>query len=572
MSEGAANEARIVISTNFDTMRDFVAFTEQGLDNIKNKGQSTFKGIGKEAYDFTRLIVGGAFVAAGQDLANAITAPMKKGMSEMIADAEKFRTTITGVAVSAGLSIKGVGKELADLSKHIGEDVANVNAFIESVRAQTGNRKAAIAALPAAKAEALARGYGSASEMAGEVGQLQRRYGLQAGEDIRQFYSRGRAQAKALGLDPNLAAETSKRMLQQYEGAGMSAEAVGRLSNSLLRASGGDMQMALKAGQEFNDIVQGPSSRGQLEKTLGLKQGALLDDKFRPDVGRAVELMQQFQKKRRGQAGLEYVARQHMSPTTAALFSRGMPEIASAMDAQRYVDAGTDLRDAEATYYGSEEGQAQLQRQQAADRDRGAGADLLPYKDKAGEYAGGWGGWTGGRLVDGIGIGGTLYAGGKIAAGLGKKLFGKAAGKVATKAAGGVAARVGLGALVSNPLVQAGLFSYTAGSALDEVFDYSGQAAGAAYEAAPGLADTLGGMIYGPPAVSRGNRYSGPGLGPHVGPPSLSAPASATVAQDPRTLAEEQARRNAEALRNGQAIPVRVVMSAAPTTGQGGQY
>lgn len=576
MSEGAANEARVVISTDWGSFREFLDNAKKGLGDVKDQGKAAAGGLQKDFSDFARFTLGGTLMGMGKELVGAITAPLHRGLQEIIADAEKFRTTITGVAVSAGQDIKNVGKELTELSKKIGEDVAQVNAFVEGVRGQTGNRKAALAAVQGAKGEALARGYGSVAEMSGEVGQLQRRYKI---ADVEKFYNQERSRSSAMGLDPNLAAETARRMREQYEGVGMSAEGVGRFSNALLKASGGDMQMALKAGQEFSGLVQGPESRGYLERTLGLKQGALLDERGRPDVARAIELMQKFQKGKRGQKGLEFIARQHMSPTTADLFSRHMDEIASASDAQRYVEPGTPLQDVNAAYYGSDEGKAAKEKQRVAADDRAMGDPLLRAKDKQRGHAGGWGGWIRGKLWSGlgVGVGGTVAGKGLAALGLAK---GGAAG------AGGVAA--GGAMATAGSVLAAGAGGYLLGSFLDDQLGMSDAISDSLFQAIHGSgkdreemrnarykreaeavrASGSGPTFWRPTGSASSIPLGGPGFTP-------GAPASPWA--DPKQAGTEQGKALASTLQQGQGIPVTirgpVVIEAIPPAraGQGRQ-
>lgn len=393
MSEGAANEARVVISTDYQTMKDFVEFTQKGLDDIKNRGKGGFGELGKTVSDFAGTTLKGAFLGAGMQLVDAVISPLRKGFSELISDAEKFRGVVTRTALAAGEELTKIEIELDKLSRKTGVDVEQLASFVEGVRGQTGNRKAAVAAIEGARKESLARGYGSVTEMTGEVGQLQRRWGV---DDVESFFNQERSRAKALGLNENVAAETSKRMRGTYEDAGMSAEQVGRWSNTLLQASKGDMQLALKAGQEFFAQAQGAEGRGALERTLGLKQGALVDKDGGTDIARAIELMQKFQRGHRGQQGLEFVARQHFSPRVAKLFSQDMPGIAASYDAQLYADAGTPLQDVDRQWRESEEGQAQLNDQRIKSEDRESGKGWASYKQRVRkELGGGMSGWLG---------------------------------------------------------------------------------------------------------------------------------------------------------------------------------
>jgi hypothetical protein len=128
---GAANEAQVVISTDYQTMKDFVEFTQGGFDKIKKKGKESFQEIGKEAFDFTKSVVGGQFVAAGNEIASAITAPLKKGLSEAIKDAESFRKVISGVAISTGRDAKAIGAEFDKLSSDTRRSIEEINGFYQ---------------------------------------------------------------------------------------------------------------------------------------------------------------------------------------------------------------------------------------------------------------------------------------------------------------------------------------------------------------------------------------------------------------------------------------------------------
>ena len=385
MSEGAANEARVVISTDYETYKDFVEFAKKGNKEVGESGKSAFGDIGKSASDFVRGGLQGMLMGAGMQLFDAIVTPLRKGFGQLIQDAEQFRGVVARIAVSAGEDFGKIEKELDALSRKTGLDVDKIGSFVEGVRRQTGNRKAALGAVEGARKEALARG-GELGDLTGEVGDLQRRWKV---DDVEKFYNQERSRAAGLGLDPNLAATTSSRMRGMYENAGMPAEAVSRWSNTLLKASGGDAQRALQAGQEFNSLVQGPQSRGYLEQTLGLKQGELMDKNGLPDVARAIDLMMKFQHGKRGQKGLEFIARQHMSPAVAQLFSRGMPEITAGYEAQNFVETGAPLQETADKFDTSEEGQAALTDQRIKSEDRTAGKWYASWRQRVRKKAGG---------------------------------------------------------------------------------------------------------------------------------------------------------------------------------------
>lgn len=398
MSEGAANEARVVISTDYATMKEFVEFTQSKLDDIKNKGKGGFDAIGKAGTAMGGLIQG-VFVGAGMELVNSFLGPLKHGFGEAMASAEKWRHTMTGVAVASGESIKKVGRDLDDLSRKTLRSGDELNAFIERVRQQTGDRKAAKAAAVGASREARARGYETVGEMADETVQLQQRWGV---ADIEKFYDKQRSGAKALGLNENLAAETFKRLQPTLGKTAMSAESAGRFSNSLLKATGGNMPMAVEAGSTLTGFVGGHLP--YIEKTLQdaglLKKGETLHDEYnRPDAGRALELMHKYQKGRRGQKGLDWVSMLHLPGPAGALFSKQMEAIGSAAEAQQYADPGTPLADTDKTFRGSEEGQnvaedLRIAREGRKNAEGALGAQLGIKRKQKGHFLG----WASGPL------------------------------------------------------------------------------------------------------------------------------------------------------------------------------
>lgn len=518
MSDGAANEARVVITCDFDTMRDFIEFTKKGLIDVEKQGKSAFGEVGKSVTDFTRSTLQGALMGVGMQLFDAVVSPLKKGFGELIADAAKLRQAVTQTAIAAGEDFKKFEDRLNDLRKKTGEGVDPIKNYVRDVASRNGGDwDKAFRSVEGAKKEAIARGYGSVSEMSAESGELQNRYKI---EDTEKFFNEQRSRAKALGLNENVAAETSRRMREQYKDVGMSAEGVGRFSNALLKASGGDMQMALKAGQEFSGLVQGPESRGYLEKTLGLKQGALLDERGRPDVARAIDLMEKFQLKHRGQKGLEFVARQHMSPTSADLFSRRMEEVTSAADAQRYVEPGTPLQGAAGRFFGSKQGKSERAAQGRAIADEQAGKSWLEYKERVADVVGGGGPTKWLNLATPTGVRTVL---GENREDLEKHY-----------AAGRERDRVAREAMAKRKAEEeargAPTFWRPTGSA----------------ESIP-----LGGPA---PGVSLGLGLTG----------------------DPRQVADEQAKRNAEALRTGAPVPIRglvqIEMVPPASVGRGGQH
>lgn len=396
MSEGAANEARVVISTDYQTMKDFVEFTQKGLDDIKNRGKGGFGELGKTVSDFAGTTLKGAFLGAGMQLVDAVISPLRKGFSELISDAEKFRGVVTRTALAAGEELTKIEIELDKLSRKTGVDVEQLASFVEGVRGQTGNRKAAVAAIEGARKESLARGYGSVTEMTGEVGALQQRWGV---DDVEKFYNVQRSGAKALGLNENVAAETFKRLMPTLGKTSMGAESAARFSNALLQASGGNMGMAIEAGSTLSGFVGGHLP--YIEKTLGdaglLKKGETLHDEYnRPDVGRALELMQKYQLQRRGQKGLDWVSQLHLPGAAGAIFARQMASLAAGADAQRYADVGTPLQDVDTQWRQSEEGQAALNDQRINSEDRESGKSWASYKQRVRkELGGGMSGWLG---------------------------------------------------------------------------------------------------------------------------------------------------------------------------------
>lgn len=137
-----------------------------------------------------------------------------------------------------------------------------------------------------------------------------------------------------------------------------------------------------------------------IEKTLQdsgyLKKGEVLHDKLnRPDVGRALELMQKFQKDRRGQKGLDWVSMLHLPGATGALFSRAMESISASADAQLYADQEQPLAAAAKAYDESEEGRSQRTSRRIESEDRAGGKAGAAWKQRVREMSGGgfWG-WT----------------------------------------------------------------------------------------------------------------------------------------------------------------------------------
>lgn len=519
MSEGAANEARILISTDFETYKDFVEYATNGNKKVGDSGKSAFDGVSKAGAAMGSMLQG-VFIGAGMELITSFIGPLKHGFGEAIADAEKFRHTITGVAVASGESIKTVGKDLEKLSKDTIRTVEDLNGFIERVRSQTGNRAGAKGAAPAFSKEARARGYESLGEMSDEAIQLQQRWKV---EDIEGFYNKQRSGAKALGVDQNLGAETFKRMMPTLSRTSMSAEAAGRFSNALLRQTGGNMPMALEAGQTLTGFVGGHLP--YIEKTLQdaglLKKGESLHDEMnRADVGRALPLMAQYQKQRRGQKGLDWVSMLHLPGPAGALFARHMEAIGNASWVQQQVPAGQPLAEAESMYRGSQEGQNTAQDIRLAAEQRKAAQDALAAQLAIKKKQKGW-------------------------------FMGHIAGP-----AGWAVNQLG------RPIDAAtGLLSS----------DRETQAAGRRGLDAVGQ-EWFGDNYVEPPKPGQGVMRSGPGFA------GLPPPTFAATAQDPKQLAQEQGKALGDSLQKGNALPVVIrgpvviQMGPAPTTGQGGQH
>jgi hypothetical protein len=392
MSDGASNEAKIVISTDWASFKDFLEGSKKGLDDVGAKGRSTFGDLGNMAAGLAKGGLVGALagfgVAYGKEVYDAVISPLKKGFGELIADAAKLRKEITGTAIAAGQDFKQFESQINDLRRKTGEGTEPIKGFIRSVAGQTGDWQGAFGAVEGAKKEALARGYGSVSEMGEEVGTLKGRWKV---EDVEKFYNKQRSGAKALGLNENFAAETAAKVRGIYEESGMSAEQVGRWSNTLLKGAGGDRKLALEMAQEFYGAAQGAEGRGQLEKTLGLKQGALINENGGTDIARAIDLMMKFQRGKRGQKGLEFVARQHFSPRVAQKFSRNMEEITAGYEAQLWADDGNPLSEAAGRFYGSKQGKSELAGQNRAIEDEQAGKWWLDYKERVADLVGGGG-------------------------------------------------------------------------------------------------------------------------------------------------------------------------------------
>lgn len=287
-----SNEAKIVVTTNYDTFKEFLDFGKKGLADFSGKGKSAFGDLNKEVKGAMGQI-SGSFVAMGAEFSRAVASKMAPGLDEMIAKAEKLRGIVGGISVSTGQSEGTVRQMVQQSAERAGVPFERLETFAQAFRRQTGDIRAGIEIAPVARDAGLRPGRGL-EEMAGLSAELYNRLGLRTAETQRNFFNALSGSARTMGVP-------EERAFLAFE---RSASTLGRTSSDPRQLAG--FVAALARDRDPSEVAETigryygfAASRyptkleGELRARGRLGRGEQLHDaRGRIDLMRALDLME----------------------------------------------------------------------------------------------------------------------------------------------------------------------------------------------------------------------------------------------------------------------------------------
>jgi len=569
MAEGAGNPATITISTDYESFRQFIQDAIRGFEDVNKKGKSQMADLGQ----FAKATLGSTLLAAGKDLAGAITKPLSTSFAQATDDARTFRQENTRIAVSIGQDWRKVGAEIDAQALRLRRAPEDVRGYQEAVRDLTGSWDSAKAGVADYSKLAAYLGKKSVEELAPLAATMENAFGVRGAGKAQEFFDGLIRRAEALGQSGQQAVSMFMRL---SGGLGKNAAKDG----GFIAGQNAAMIPALMAKgatpEEAQAISQGVSGffSGNLDELQGkltrwgvLKKGETLRDaknfnRLRYSQPQLMGMIRETVMKQAG--GDERLAmrrlNQNLPPEVASAVMMA-PEIQQALAYSTMSSAGavpSALDKTGSVAAATEEAQAKADdlRKQIADREMGA--DLLRAQDKT-RGVGGVPGAVASYGLKGAGAAVALEAGkaGLTYMGLGNAAAAAGAGSGVAAGAAGFAlpAAAILGVMAADPNTIPGLAGAAGGGTMAPGAGDPGKDRAAAIRH----------------LIDRIERRGRGGFGGWLQSVGEESGQGARDLQQLQQLDPQAAERLAQKFQQGPAIPVRIQQSWAPPLVSGPQ-
>lgn len=430
----------LVVSVNYDKLKELYEFWEKNNDKARQQNKSTFASLKEGAEDFLKTTAKVAAGAAFGDFVRTVTSPINTTFHSAAERAKGFRDQMTDIAVSTGRNWKELAGNFEATQRATKRGEEELRAYASSVARVTNSWETALSGAEAYDKLARKTGRDMAS-FGGLAGSMENLFKLKGNKEVEDFFDRLIAKAARLGLNTNQAIANFEKLAPTLGRGGYSAEKAGEFSNAMLKAGASPEQ-----AQELGNFWSGYFKNGtrwverEMRSAGVLKKGQKLTDKFgrlQYSPQELIDMYYRTQKKiRRGMSDEMFreIAIENLGNEAGEMFAN-WPEFKKHLDAQQKADKGGELDLARQTYQETEAGGRRGKDVNKEIEDRHLGEKLLPAQDAMA----GHGGITGAALTYGkMGLAGA--AGAAAVALLKKKKEAEAAAKAASKAGGRMAA------------------------------------------------------------------------------------------------------------------------------------
>lgn len=291
-NEGGApgGNAQLVISTDYESFKEFVEYGKKGLGDFSGKGKSAFGDLSKEATAAARSM-SQRFMDVGNDLGRTLTAPMLASFDQMIARAEKLRGVVSGISVSTGKSEGDVRRRIEKAADAARVPFEQMEPYAQQFRRETGDVDAAIQLAPIGRAAGLGPGR-SMGEMAHLQAELYNRLNLRTPQQQEKFFNQVASGAKRMGVPEERAFLALERSMPVLARTSSDPQALAGMVTALARDR--DPTAVAETMGRFLGVVEGFNPAkflGELRqrKRLGRNE-TVYDSRGRVDLVRALDL------------------------------------------------------------------------------------------------------------------------------------------------------------------------------------------------------------------------------------------------------------------------------------------